>query len=201
MINAMATDKLTIPYVMPLTVKCNQYKLPIANCIQLKADNEIAIQRSIIQLVTTPELRAVHIFHFKEEHTDWRFFEPYHAPLSKNELRGMMIYGIKQFREQKFSYAMTKIRSHSFIHSVEPINEYLRSFEKEDKIYIIMTFKDWSYAIGNYFDETTICRSILQYQPRKIESVIRNIDKDKPILIPKAGNSNYTKEVRIPIFN
>lgn len=196
----MATDKMTIPFVMPVTVKCNIYELPAANCIQLKANSEISIHRSILHLITTPQLRAAHIFHFKNNHTEWRFFEPDHAPLTTSEVRGTMVYGIKQFRKPKFELTRTKIRSHSFIHSVNPIVEYLESLHHQDKVYIILVFKDWSYAIGSYYDETSICRALLAYRPRKSRSVIRNMDKDKPILIPKTGYSNQSKEVRISVF-
>lgn len=196
----MATDKLNIPVVIPQDSKCNQYDLPATNCVQLKADNRISIQRSIIHLITIPKLRAAHVFRFKEDRTEWKFYEPYHAPLSVSEVRGTMVYAIKQFREPEFLLTKTKIKSHSFIRSNVPIIKYLESLSKEDKVYIILVFENWSYAIGNYFDETSICRALLQYRPRKVGSVIRNMDKDKPILIPKTGNLNRPKTVRIPVF-
>lgn len=200
MINVLATDKLTIPFVMPLIVKCNTYELPAAKCIQLKADSELSIHRSIIHLITTPELRAAYIFHFKEDKTEWKVFEPAHAPLSINEVRGAMVYGIKQFRKPKFTLTLSKIRSNSFVHSTTSIVEYLESLKHDDKIYIILVFKNWSYAIGSYFDETSICRALLEYRPRKGYSVIRNMEKDKRYFIPKSGDLNQPKEVRFPDF-
>lgn len=201
MIHAIASEKLTIPYVIPVNIKCNRYELPSANCIQLKVDNEVVIQRSILHLVTTPELRAVHTFHFKEDHTEWNVFEPYQSPLSIQEVRGMMVYAIRQFRDPTFLLTQTKIKSNSFIRSAKPIIHYLESLHPEDKIYIILIFKYWSYAIGNYFDETSICRALLEYRPRKAESVIRNMGKDNHLFIPKTEDRNQPKSVRFSVFN
>jgi hypothetical protein len=155
---------------------CNHYKLPPMNSVQLKADNELSIKRSILHLVTIPKLRSAHIFHFKENETEWRVYEPHRAPLAHHEVRGTMVYAIKQFRNPEFLLTNTKIRSNSFIQSVKPIIEYLESLDHQDKIYIILVFKNFSYAIGNYFDETAACQAILDYRPRKIERVIRKGD-------------------------
>lgn len=195
----MASDKIDIPYVVPFQIKQNKYELPAAHCVQTKADNGIDIRRSILHVITTPKLRAIHIFCFKEDKTEWTFFEPYTAPLSTAEVRGMMVYGIKQFREPSFLLSETRIKSDSFIEKIGGIADYLDSFKPDDKIYIIMTFKNWSYATGNYFDETSLCRAILQYQPRKVSGVIRNVDKRVPILVPKE-DLNQPKSVRIPTF-
>lgn len=191
----MASDKID------KSVMCNRYELPAANSIQLKANNEVSIQRSILHLITTPELRAAHVFHFKDGCTDWRVFEPYQSPLTSYEVRGAMVYAIKQFREPTFLLSKTKIRATSFIRSVNRIVQYLESFKQKDKIYIILIFKHWSYAIGNYFDETSICQALLEYRPRKPESVIRNTEKDKLIFIQKAEDLTIPKVVRFPAFS
>lgn len=128
-------------------------------------------------------------------------YEPYHSPLTVHEVRGMMVYAIKQFRNPTFLLSPTNIRSNSFIWSTKPIREYLDSLQQEDKIFIVLTFKDWSYAVGNYYDETTLCRALLEYQPRKAESVMRNVDKNKRVLIPKTGSMNQPKSVHLPVFN
>lgn len=176
-LNAMATDKLDIPYLHHDVFTTTQF-LPAANCVQLKADNIISINRSILNILTIPDLRAVHIFQFHEGKTDWTIYDNRHSPLTINEVKGTMVFAIQQV---KYGLSATvepvKIKSQSFIRSTKTIIKHLEQFQPEDKILIVSVFKTHALTAGNYFDETTLCRALLNYEPRKSDRVIRKVSR------------------------
>lgn len=176
MINVMATDKLEFPYIPIKNHRHSQYQLSSMRNVRLKVDSKTSIQGSILHLITIPDLRAALIFHFQDTGTIWNVFEPYRAPLTKDEVRGALVLAIQQFREPAHSFVQTRMKSSSFVHSTKPIIQYLESLQLRDKVYIILVFKEVSFFIGNYFDETAACQAMVEYCPQKVETVIRTME-------------------------
>lgn len=182
--NVLNSDKLDFPYLNK-TLRHHR-TLPKAHCIQMKADNELSIKRSILHLVTLPHLRAVHVFRFEAEHTDYFLFEPNGSSVTKEEAKGTLALAI-QHVQQGTSSKMTQIQAYAyrFIHNRKAIIAFLESFAKEERLFIVLCFKEHLFSSGNYYDETSLCRAMLAYQPvpkPPQKTVIRRMETTKHIL-------------------
>lgn len=176
--NVIATENLDIPF-LPKKALVTHYILPVANCVQLKATNEVSVNRAILHLITVPCLRAAHIFHFKKNITKWTIHESKENPLTQNELRGTMVTAIQQVKHNSASKLHpVKIKSNAFITATKPIIRQLETFAPDDKVLVVLVFKDFIIVTGSHYDESTICRAVLDFCPRKSKRVIRNVKKD-----------------------
>jgi hypothetical protein len=178
--NVMATDKLNLPYLNHNDVCCTSYTFPAYSpSVQLKAANRISINRAILNLITVRHLRAAHIFQFKDGSTEWTVYDSKENPLEQHEVRGSVVWAIQQVKSHSASaLSPVSIDSQSFVHSTKPIIRKLESFSPDDKVFIILVFKDCAIATGNYFDETALCRALLNFSPRMTDKVIRQVKSD-----------------------
>lgn len=171
--NVMSTDRLNLPHLNRKDYQVSSYVFPAARYAQLKVTSEVSVNRAILNLITVPDLRAAYLFEFKEEQTDWSVYQSNRSPLTEHEVRGAMILAMKQIKQDSYAkLTPTKIRSHSFIHFTKPIIKHLERFVPEDKVLIILIFKDYTMVTGNVYDETTLCRALLKFCPQKADRVI-----------------------------
>jgi hypothetical protein len=177
--NVMTTKKLNLPYLVSGGVNKRTITLPAARCIQMKANNEIPIKRTILNLITTPHLRSLQVFHFRETETSWTIYDPENHPLNHNEVKGAMVLAIQGVKSDTVNTLKNiDVPSNGYVQSTKTIIRHLESFSRDDKIFIVALFKQHFFSIGNYYDESTLCRALLNFRPRKVESVISNSRED-----------------------
>lgn len=193
-IRVCSTSHLELPYLN--TIHEARYTLPAANPVQMKATNEIVVNRCILTLITTPSLRAVHLFHFKKEETDLLIFEPEEDPLKPYEVKGAMMYGMQEVKNGLTSeMKRTKISSTSFIHSTRSIVRRFENLDKTDKIFVVMIFKDFAFSTGSYYDEHLLCRALLDYRPRKQDKVIRKVERKVEFIQPNICYKEHGRQI------
>jgi hypothetical protein len=193
-VKVCSTSHLELPYLNSIHVA--KHTLPAVKPVQMKATNEIVINRCILTLITTPNLRAVHLFHFKKEETDWFIFDPEEDPLKPYEVKGAMMYGMQEVKNGLTSeMQQTKISSTSFIHSTTSIVRRLEKLDKTDKIFVVMVFKDCAFSTGSYYDEHLLCRALLDYRPRRQDKVIRKVERKVEFIQPNICYKEHGRQI------
>jgi hypothetical protein len=176
--NVIATDNLDIPF-LPKPTLATDYILPVAHCVQLKASNEVSVNRAILNLITVPYLRTAHVFQFEKNRTKWTVYESKEKPLAQNELRGVLVAAIQQIKHNSASKLHpVKLKSNAFITATKPIIKQLESFAPDDKVLVVLVFKEYMIVTGSHYDESTICRAVLNFSPRETKRVIRSVEKN-----------------------
>jgi hypothetical protein len=146
--------------------------MPPTDTIQLKEDNERVIKRSILNLVTTKNLRAAQVLEFKTNETVLHIFEPALEPLTECELRGSMIFAMKQIRTAPSpSIKQIETNPHRYIKNVKPIINFFDSFNKKSRLFVILVFENAIFVTGDHYNETVLCQAIINFVPAEKTSI------------------------------
>lgn len=138
---------------------------PLSGGMQLSESNEMALKRAQLCLVTTRELRAAHIFLYKNDTVKWHLFEPSDQPLNQAEINGHMMFAMQSMKEGELT-AFQIIENLPKKHMrTKPVIEFLNRIGDSERIYVVFVFRDMVFTTGNYFDESTMCQTIMNFVP------------------------------------
>jgi hypothetical protein len=192
----MSTSELGIPKKQKEILQ-TEYTLSSPEKIQLKADNETSIKRAILNIVTTKNLRAAHIFEFSKKSVQLNVFEPRADPLNKNEMKGTMVFAMKQVRSEPSSTIKRIAKEpHEYIKDTKPIVHYLEGIDKNSDIFIVLIFNNAVFVTGNTYDESVLIKSIIGFNP-STKSEYKMTFKIEPNRLERLKPKDLTKPKKI----
>lgn len=164
----MNPDRLNIPQVAK-EINRKTLTFPIKGGIRL-SNCELAMKRALLHMVTVQDIRAVHVFHYKNSFADWHFadwhlFEPNAEPLNQAEINGHMIFAIESMKKGELSSVLSiEGTERKLIKNKQPIIHFLRNFKVEDSVFIVIITRYTAFASGNFFNESALCRALLSHE-------------------------------------
>lgn len=149
------------------------YELPTYTPAQMKGDNVLSVKRAIVQLSTVPNIQSAHIFHFGDNGTVYKQYHPKSNPLSKTEVNGVMLCTIQSIQQTHSQQRINIVSDRVTSIAPKRIIQYLKTFQPQDRVLIILRFPKDLIVTGNSFDESACCRIMLDYCPPIKPNVIR----------------------------
>ncbi|MED4068715.1 hypothetical protein [Priestia megaterium] len=167
------TKQLGVPVVRKNKSVYQKKSFPLSSGLEMFDSNEICIRRAMVNLITVWGLRAAHIFHYKSGAVDWHMFQPSSSPVNQAEVNGHMIFAIQAMKAGEMAPCLQIDSSKkALLTNKADVMDLLNGFHSEDRIFIVLIFNDRAFATGNYFDESTLCKAIVNYQPPKENTII-----------------------------
>ncbi|PGQ88212.1 hypothetical protein [Priestia megaterium] len=170
----MDSKKLGLPIIPVEDTKFKKVSFRLSGGLEMVDNNEICIKRAVVQLMTVQGLRAAHIFHYKSGEVDWYRFEPSLCSLNQAEINGHMIFAIQAMKAGEMTpcFQIESIKK-PLVKQTSQIIKFLNGFQVTDRIFVVLVFKDRIFATGNYFDESTLCKAIVDFEPLPVVEGIK----------------------------
>ncbi|MEH7510701.1 hypothetical protein V7159_23960 [Priestia megaterium] len=167
------TKQLGVPVVRKNKSVYQKRSFRLSSGLEMFDSNEICIRRAMVNLITVWGLRAAHIFHYKSGIVDWHMFQPSSSPVNQAEINGHMIFAIQAMKAGEMAPCLQiDSTKKALLTNKADVMDLLNGFHSEDRIFIVLIFNDRAFATGNYFDESTLCKAIVNYQPPKEDTVV-----------------------------
>jgi hypothetical protein len=155
------------------------YKLPKTKPVSTSTSMEICLKRCILNLVTIPNLRAAYVFQFNKNETHWTVYEPTNAPLTQNEVRGVLFFTMSQMKKDRnVMFRHIKEKSKVYIQNTKPIIKEIENIGKSQKVFMIFVFRNLVFMTGNFYDESLLCHALVNFTPRKVQIAFEQKDRN-----------------------
>lgn len=167
------TKQLEVPVARKNKSVYQKKSFSLSSGLEMFDSNEICIRRAMVDLITVRGLRAAHVFHYKSGSVDWHMFQPSSSPVNQAEVNGHMIFAIQAMKAGEMAPCLQiDSTKKALLTNKADVMDLLNGFHSEDRIFIVLIFNDRAFATGNYFDESTLCKAIVNYQPPKENTII-----------------------------
>lgn len=162
----MRSEAIGLPTVNPSEVLIKKTTFPFDSGLKLNDSCVMSVRRAMVQLVTTKELRAAHVFRYGENgEVEWHLFESAEQPLNQAEINGHMIFAIQSIKQGNLTSLVEIECTKRHIQNKNPVRRFLETIDETESVFIILILKDKAFCVGNYFDESTLCNAIVNFIP------------------------------------
>lgn len=129
---------------------------------------QTALKRSLLNVITTPQLRAAFLFLYENDQTQMISYESDQSPINQKEARGVFALAMRNFQKQPNPILMkVKPRAKGVLPSYKPIVQKLEQMHDGQKFFLILLYKSFLFMTGSYYDESSICHALIQFQETK----------------------------------